>query len=436
MGGASMGLFFLISGFVMTLGYGQTIYTDSGGMCCEAFCCIFFDGFYCCVPSYSANRYDTLQEANTQNKISFKIYDFFLKRFARLAPLYYLTNLLAIPYHILFFTNVIYLIVIGILSFFVVTSWVLGLQPLNGALWSISTMGFFYLCFPCIIVRIQQFKTFEELVNLARKMYIIQCCTFFLFLFFIICGAQFDLYFTWRTFPPNRLPVFIMGCCAGLMRIRVSQQENHHSTDDINLNSVVRTLLLNSNDSTSPMVIFILTIIFGIILSIINPGLGGLLRILTEIFYPILYFDWILILTHSKKDETSYVFVEQFLRSNVMQFMGEISMSFYMIHIIVMIYTALLIHYIQTKQWYWEDAGIALIPSWSIPFVLCISIFLGWILTVFYEIPIQNKILSHFKRKSNTISILQSLTNRDYVPVSCIDIQPTTNPLNTNDNEI
>jgi hypothetical protein len=38
-GGISMGLFFLISGVVMVLGYGQKPYDNAGGMFCESCCC-------------------------------------------------------------------------------------------------------------------------------------------------------------------------------------------------------------------------------------------------------------------------------------------------------------------------------------------------------------------------------------------------------------
>ena len=45
-----MGLFFVISGFVMILGCGQKQFSSAGGIWCEC-CCALCDGFYCCRPS-------------------------------------------------------------------------------------------------------------------------------------------------------------------------------------------------------------------------------------------------------------------------------------------------------------------------------------------------------------------------------------------------
>ena len=143
MGGASMGLFFMISGFVLTLGYGQEIYVNTDGMVCEACCCYCCDSFYCCIPSPSSlssssttltspstllstselitthdghhhhtsiiNNNDSINYPSYQyNKSSFPTRDFFYKRCVRLGPLYYLTNLTSIPIWFIIYPNMQY----------------------------------------------------------------------------------------------------------------------------------------------------------------------------------------------------------------------------------------------------------------------------------------------------------------------------------------
>ena len=127
-----MGLFFLISGVVMVLGYGQKKYDNAGGMPCETCCCSSFLACGCCAPTSLVNEHDqdqdlldqalavTLQPSNETVPASkayaladsnetttaqaeevevkpFPSKEFLIKRFARLGPVYYLTSALAIP---------------------------------------------------------------------------------------------------------------------------------------------------------------------------------------------------------------------------------------------------------------------------------------------------------------------------------------------------
>jgi peptidoglycan/LPS O-acetylase OafA/YrhL len=82
---------------------------------------------------------------------------FYRKRASRLAPVYYFTNLLAIPLSILT-VGIGFFIYTAIVSLFLISSWVI-MGPLNGVLWTISTMSFFYCMFPHLIVRLQQLHT-------------------------------------------------------------------------------------------------------------------------------------------------------------------------------------------------------------------------------------------------------------------------------------
>jgi hypothetical protein len=180
----------------------------------------------------------------------------------------------------------------------------------------------------------------------------------------------------------------------------------------------IRPFIFASNDPTTPAIIFITTIFIGIIVSQLNSTITTIIRIFSELTYPILYFDWILIMTNphrnlstlsssvsspslsdgidnsndNNNNNDKYSFFEKCLRLRFFQFMGRISMCFYMIHSIVIDYTGLIVHYIRTGKIIWDSNlknGIGKIPSSTIPLVLIISVFLGWLLTDYFELPIQ-----------------------------------------------
>jgi peptidoglycan/LPS O-acetylase OafA/YrhL len=457
MGGASMGLFFMISGFVLTLGYGQEVYVNTDGMLCEACCCSCCDRFYCCIPSPSSSSITSTTESSAK---SFPTRDFLYKRYVRLGPLYYFTNLISIPIWFLINPNLVAFIITTISSMFLLTSWI-GIYPLNGVLWSISTMVFFYSCFPCLLVRLQRMTKVIDYYYISRKMYCIQILLFIIFLIFIEIlklPTLSNFYQAWRFFPPSRLPLFVMGMCLGLILINRQNNNNAHdnnnnsivttttsaridnvnnSFDDVNVDdnairvnriisleenisipniAFIRPFIFASNDPTTPAIIFITTIFIGIIVSQLNSTITTIIRIFSELTYPILYFDWILIMTNphrnlstlsssvsspslsdgidnsSDNNNGEYSFFEKCLRSRFFQFMGRISMCFYMIHFIVIDYTGLIVHYIRTGKIIWDSNlkyGIGFIPSSTIPLVLIISVFLGWLLTDYFELPIQ-----------------------------------------------
>ena len=120
---------------------------------------------HCCFPQESLDD----QAGFDENNYNPGLYDdpeaaadyfptnvFYKKRAARLAPVYYFTNLVAAPVAFLMF-GVGFFILTAILSLFMITSWLL-ITPLNGVLWTISTMSFFYCIFPHVIIRLQRLR--------------------------------------------------------------------------------------------------------------------------------------------------------------------------------------------------------------------------------------------------------------------------------------
>jgi len=215
----------------------------------------------------------------------------------------------------------------------------------------------------------------------------------------------------------------------------------------------VQPFIFSSNDPTTPAIIFITTIFIGILLSHLNSTLSTIFRIFSELTYPILFFDWILIMSYRHRNlpsssssssewinnNNNYTFIEKCLRSRFFQFMGRISMSFYMIHFIVLDYTGLSIHYIQTGQLIWDsdlEDGIGFIPSSFIPLVLFFSLFLGWVLTDYFELPIQALLLKNNNPRARSIEMIrmhnpQSSSSSLYrvVEVSEDEDSPVYNPV-------
>lgn len=125
----------------------------------------------CCVPQLSRRHLtdDQLESESFNPRLFsdpeaaidyFPSQKFYIKRVSRLAPVYYFTNLVAIP--LAFLTMALWLFIYSlILSLFLVSSWLI-VGPLNGVLWTISTMVFFYCMFPHLVVRLQQLRTAVE----------------------------------------------------------------------------------------------------------------------------------------------------------------------------------------------------------------------------------------------------------------------------------
>eukprot|EP00435_Cladocopium_sp_Y103_P064850 s75_g26.t1 len=142
MGGGSMGLFYIISGFVMAVGYCQVMLEAPRG--CAYWACF-------CWPVSNDGR-------SSEDYVKFKACDFWIRRLARLAPMYYLTNIVGIVMRRIFVPDRpvaepdrwdSYL-----LTFLGLTSWNLRFPMGNELTWTISTMLFFYLCFPALAPRI------------------------------------------------------------------------------------------------------------------------------------------------------------------------------------------------------------------------------------------------------------------------------------------
>ena len=136
-----MPLFFLLSGFCLTLGYGKKSY-NRAPCCCGP-----------CTCYSSCERNNQSHSENSEDNV-FNTKEFLFGRVTRILPVYYFTLLFAIPLLPLghaYFSPSNYFHVFGgtFAAFFLIQTWILifFFGP-DGPSWTVSTLALFYLLFP------------------------------------------------------------------------------------------------------------------------------------------------------------------------------------------------------------------------------------------------------------------------------------------------
>ena len=136
-----MPLFFLLSGFCMTLGYGKTQY----------------DGYeVCCGSCTQVNRGGCGCESGAEeHEKIFNTHNFLIGRCTRILPVYWVTFLFALP--LMFLGHSVYnpedygtIIGTCLVTLLLIQTWVglmLGSGP-DGPSWTVSTLFFFYFNYP------------------------------------------------------------------------------------------------------------------------------------------------------------------------------------------------------------------------------------------------------------------------------------------------
>jgi peptidoglycan/LPS O-acetylase OafA/YrhL len=147
---------------------------------------------------------------------------FYRNRFARIAPVYYVVMLIALPLAVFghgwvspsdigraFATNL-----------FAVQMWS-SLPPLSfaGPAWTVSTLVFFYLVFPWLL-RWHQTQTDRSLNRWIKILAVVQAVVFFALSFAIGLVDSWWAFWASHAWPVSRLPVFDMGLVAGLLMLR------------------------------------------------------------------------------------------------------------------------------------------------------------------------------------------------------------------------
>lgn len=230
-----------------------------------------------------------------------------------------------------------------------------------------------------------------------------------------------DVFYCYRRmFPANRLPVFVMGCCLGYMRVLSAQLLDDFTPEVVVItpspsqSPVLVTTMMSPQEEDhvvaqkpfcvapgnvlSPAMGYVFVVLLGVGLHFVSPTAAFFLRVLIEPAVPALFFDWILTLTAPRRCLSSGALpaesmVEIFLKSRFMLFMGRISLSFYACHLLISGYVGMIIYYSRHGKLFMSQGDTymqpVIIPSWAIMIVFPLSIFAGWLMTIYIEAPMQ-----------------------------------------------
>ena len=348
-GGASLPLFYLLSGYIMTIGYGSKLTNPSS------------------------------RQRNLAKPLNRK--RFMVNRVARLCPLYWCTNICCCVCTILFvlltFGGVFAMdcdngagacldpLANFFMSLTLLNVWVRPFnlwiprggrvdQPSNGVTWTMQTMFMFYVVFPYVIPWLASLrKRIKNLSVAIELLFYMQLIIFFSivdFGLFYLHNVQFA-YWTARSYPPSRLPVFMMGCVLALRSMYGNENDSVRIYCTCCCKSNMKKMANDDNNSNginpvpSPENIaaakgadrislcILVTVLLSVILTLaISMELNGVFRVLWEAIFPIFFAQLMVDLTNAGK--TAGI-VNRICRSKFGIFIGRISMALYLIHMIV-----------------------------------------------------------------------------------------------------
>ncbi|CAJ1328202.1 unnamed protein product [Effrenium voratum] len=353
-GGASMSFFYLLSGFVMTLGYAKDLLAD-----------------------------------DSSNFRDFNKKRFWRNRFARLFPMYMLTNVaIFLVMHYLgdnamegmssgkFDMNLVFTILGLNMWIYPLDAWLPQTQqielPSNLVTWTVQTMAVFYLIFPSMLPWLKAVRRRKLTVHL---LFWLQATTFMA----IVCLGLFGIdnfnwaYWTARAWPLSRVPVFAMGCLAAVERL--------HGGGNFTPFCCRGDAQAGDYGRRATILGFSYILLLALAVGINQVPLTdrywmsvreAMVRSSWEAFVPLLFIDLILALTHCGDSGI----LARACRSKPMEWMGEIAMSFYMIH-----FGLLMTVLMGTK------IGYAEVPWWLLFSCFAGALLAGWLLTRFVEDP-------------------------------------------------
>ena len=201
-----------------------------------------------------------------------------------------------------------------------------------------------------------------------------------------------NMYWLARAYPPCRMPVFVMGCLAGRYLIIYNKDRDRDSSSKFMCPAPVTWGPVKTADLAT--FIYLAAIPFGGT-QVFNgirerDALRVLMRLAVELLLSMLYFDWAISLcTHES-------WTRSLFSSRPMRWLGNISMSFYQIHLIVFELLVL---------------AIGSAPVWIIAVSLVTSLFIGWLTYRYVEKPAQRLVLKYCLPK-RTPKVVNSTAER------------------------
>ena len=365
-GSALMPLFFLLSGYSLAITYGKTEYK-------------------------SRSLDDDKERRKQRSKFDFR--SFYQNRFARIAPIYYVATLIALPLSIFGHgwtppAEIGWAVATNVLA---VQMWDGWLEPLLvGPGWTISTLAFFYLIFPWLLKR-HQGRTDRSLNRWITALMVVQIIVYF-GLSAAVYSSTLDvtrMFWFAHAWPLSRVPVFEMGLVAGLLVLRQGRPDR---------NTAVKVMgVSNSQDNQWARKvdwgagIFALCIVVLSILHIVTKkDLGGSWWM--QGGFPFMMLQIIVGLSMVGRNGTSVTV--RLLNWPPLLYLGKISMALYLVHEPIIQYVA----WIARPDQSWIEALPTPMPVWGTAVVIPVSLVLAVLLERYVETPARNFLRSKQRR--------------------------------------
>jgi len=412
-GGVSVSLFLILSSFILTVVYGQRV-----------------------------------QGMNSSAEILTFSKEFYVKRFARIIPICYLSIIFSLAIGIVSKSRIQF-----VLTWFYLTSWV-GLAPFNYPLWTVSTILFYYMCFPYMLQYIgkvrnrQQFSIIMYVASIAAAIILYGIYLVILSIPIAIPLADVtDPFFFARSFPLGRLPLFAMGMAIAFERLQLTllapfkltvptpmeltllaPVELSHSSSAMELSQSAPDSTTEEKGSEPEPVpsrclcqflpgvtkkysqsqlsdLILGTLTLAVLLGILIAAETTLtvwfaLRFVLEFFSPIVFAVWMFVLTDYSTDSDldKSFFVNRVLKSSFLRAVSDRSLSIYVMH------------YPIAQYFFMIRSGTAslandkmLHPVWSIFPPLVFTFLCAWAMTDIVEIPLRDAIVNYFLVKPNKL---------------------------------
>eukprot|EP01084_Bolivina_argentea_P151398 264246_1 len=368
LGSVQMPLFFLISGYIFGLSDGKQKYYPT--KCCT-----------------ELTRFPASFATDHEHK-HFDGKHYYQRRIARTLPLFYLTNLMCIPLcfsgHGWADTDISNLITVSIYTLFAVNTWFGVPKVLNGPSWFVSTIWFFYWVFPSLIPKLQIIDNVkkQKWVYYYFWIQLIVGCVLFIVTMFLVPGISFFIATFW---PVSRLPVFIMGVLAGLLRndgLGIHAKCNQFTTEQ-----------WRKATDWNGMIMVIIFIIFSIVEIVKSIG--------CNLWIQLGYAWWQLYLITSLTFDEGTSITYKILTSKVALYLGRISYALYLVHEPFIQYICWIVYgtlkqpdceYDSSDQCAkeWDSYNDErLMPIWCIPILWAVSFIVAIPLNRFIEEPLR-----------------------------------------------
>lgn len=311
----------------------------------------------------------------------FDVKDYYRNRFARIAPVYYVAMLIALPLAVfgrswvsqsdigwVFATNL-----------FAVQMWS-SLPPLSfaGPAWTISTLAFFYLVFP-LLLRWHQNQTDRSLNRWITILAVVQAVVFFVLSFAIGSVDSFWAFWASHAWPISRLPVFDMGLAAGLLMLRQRRPDRDTAVRVMSVSTDQKHRWARRVDGCAgTFAVFVI----GLSSLQVAGGIDLLGSWWMQGVFPYVILVVIVGLSMTSREENSYT--QRLLSRPVFLFLGRISLPLYLVHEPIIQYVAWAAR--PAQAWSFEMP----MPLWGVAIVLPVSLVLATLIERTIETPARN----------------------------------------------